>query len=88
MSHHAHDINDVRLSIGNLLCCAAVILEKERKLSPDNGNSAEGRAFLDAQLVRGGQMLGDLWFSAWQQATEDRFLIAELKKRQPKQDKK
>ena len=63
-------------------------LEKERKLSPDNGNSAEGRAFLDAQLVRGGQMLGDLWFSAWQQATEDRYLISELKKRQPKQDKK
>ena len=63
-------------------------LEKDHKLSPDNGQSAEGRTFLNAQLVRGGQMLGDLWFSAWQQATEDRYLISELKKRQPKQDKK
>lgn len=57
-------------------------LEKERKLSPDNGQSAEGRAFLDTQLIRGGQMLGDLWFTCWQQATEDRFLINELKRRQ------
>src|SRR5204862_5123889 len=40
-------------------------LEKDHKLSPDNGNSAEGRAFLEGQLVEGGQMLGDLWFSAW-----------------------
>ena len=63
-------------------------LEKDHKLSPDNGQSAEGRTFLNAQLVRGGQMLGDLWFSAWQQATEDRYLISELKKRLPKQDKK
>jgi hypothetical protein len=64
-------------------------LEKERKLSPDNGQSAEGRAFLDTQLVRGGQMLGDIWFSCWQQATEDRYLITELKKRQAaKSDKK
>jgi hypothetical protein len=57
-------------------------LEKERKLSPGNGDSTEGRAFLDTQLIRGGQMLGDLWFSCWQQATEDRYLIGELKRRQ------
>ncbi len=57
-------------------------LEKERKLSPENEKSNEGQAFLDAQLVRGGQMLGNLWFSAWQQAAEDGFLSKELKKRQ------
>jgi hypothetical protein len=56
-------------------------LNKEGKLTPENESSAEGRAFLDAQLVRGGQMLGDLWFSAWQQATEDKFLIRQLKER-------
>jgi hypothetical protein len=56
-------------------------LEKEHKLSPGNGKSDKGKAFLDAQLVRGGQMLGDLWFSAWQQATEDKFLIRQLKER-------
>lgn len=56
-------------------------LEKEGKLTPENPASAEGRAFLDAQLVRGGQMLGDLWFSAWQQATEDKFLARQLRER-------
>ena len=56
-------------------------LEKEGKLTPENEKSAEGRAFLDTQLVRGGQMLGDLWFSAWQQATEDKFLVRQLKER-------
>jgi hypothetical protein len=57
-------------------------LEKAKKLSPDNGNSAEGRDFLEGQLVKGGQMLGDLWYSAWQQATEDKYLIKQLKDRQ------
>lgn len=57
-------------------------LDKAGKLTPENSSSAEGRAFLDAQLVRGGQMLGNLWFSAWQQATEDKFLIRALKERQ------
>lgn len=56
-------------------------LEKEGKLTPENPGSSEGRAFLDAQLVRGGQMLGDLWYSAWQQATEDKFLARQLKER-------
>ena len=57
-------------------------LEKEHKLTPENPKSNEGRAFLDGQLVKGGQMLGGLWFSAWQQATEDRHLIARLMERQ------
>lgn len=56
-------------------------LDKEGKLTPENSAAAEGRAFLDTQLIRGGQMLGDLWFSAWQQATEDKFLIRQLKER-------
>ena len=56
-------------------------LEKEHKLSPENEKAAEGRAFLDAQLIKGGQMLGDLWFSAWQQATEDKYLIRTLNER-------
>lgn len=56
-------------------------LEKAGKLTVENEKSSEGRAFLDAQLVRGGQMLGDLWFSAWQQATEDKFLARQLRER-------
>lgn len=57
-------------------------LDKERKLSAESPDVEQGREFLHARLVRGGQMLGDLWFSAWQQAGEDRYLIARLKERQ------
>lgn len=56
-------------------------LEKDRKFSGEPGTETEGRAFLEAQIVKGGQMLGDLWFSAWQQATEDEYLIRHLKER-------
>jgi len=57
------------------------VLEQEKKLTPENESAGEGRAFLEAHMVRGGQMLGDLWFSAWQQAGEDRYLIRQLTER-------
>ena len=57
-------------------------LNKDGKLTPENPSSTEGRAFLDGQLVKGGQMLGDLWYSAWQQAAEDTYLVRQLKERQ------
>ena len=56
-------------------------LDKDGKLTPENETAAQGRAFLEARLVAGGQMLGDLWFSAWQQATEDKYLIRQLTER-------
>ncbi len=56
-------------------------LEKEKKLTSENAPAGEGRAFLEGQLVKGGQMLGNLWFSAWQQATEDKYLIRQLTER-------
>ncbi|MCU0783226.1 MAG: hypothetical protein MUF81_04095 [Verrucomicrobia bacterium] len=56
-------------------------LDQKGKLSADNADHQAGREFLEAQLVRGGQMLGDLWFSAWQQATEDKYLIRNLTER-------
>lgn len=58
-------------------------LEKEQKLSPENPLAGEGRAFLDEQIIRAGQMLGDLWFSAWQQTAEDNYLREQLQQRQP-----
>jgi len=57
------------------------LLDKEGKLTPENPASSRGREFLEARLVVGGQMLGDLWFSSWQQATEDKFLIRQLTER-------
>ena len=56
-------------------------LNKDGKLQAESEKGLEGRAFLEGQLVKGGQMLGDLWFSAWQQATEDRYLIRSLTER-------
>jgi len=56
-------------------------LEKDHKLSGEKDGSEEGRAFLENQLLKGGQMLGDIWFSAWQQAPEDHYLVEQLAKR-------
>lgn len=56
-------------------------LEKDGKLSDQGGAGAEGRAFLEAQLVKSGQWLGDLWFTAWQTAPEDTYLERELQQR-------
>ncbi len=56
-------------------------LEKEGKLSGQGEKGLEGKAFLESQLLKAGQMLGDLWFSAWQQAPPDTFLKGQLARR-------
>ena len=56
-------------------------LYKDGKLSGDGETGLQGRAFLEGQLARGGQMLGNLWYSAWQQAPEDSYLKGQLTKR-------
>ena len=50
------------------------ILDRDGKLSNKPGQGAEGRAFLEAQLVKSGQLLGNIWFTAYQTAPEDTFL--------------
>ena len=57
------------------------VLEKERKLSGETGTETEGKAFLGGQILKGGQFLGDLWVTAWKEATPDTFLRAQLIKR-------
>lgn len=57
------------------------ILDRDGKLSNKEGRGAEGRAFLEGQLVKSGQLLGDLWYTAWATAPEDTFLEGQLKKR-------
>ena len=42
----------------------------------------EGRAFIEAQLLRGGEMLGAIWYTAWRNAQPDTYLKASLLKRQ------
>lgn len=57
-------------------------LEKAGQLAAEGEASREGRAFLVNQLLEAGQMLGDLWFTAWQQVHEDPYLKGQLKRRQ------
>jgi hypothetical protein len=57
------------------------VLDRDGKLSNKENRSAEGRAFLEGQLTKIGQLLGDLWLTAWLTAPEDVFLERELQKR-------
>jgi hypothetical protein len=56
-------------------------MDKEGKLSGEGEPGRQGKAFLEAQLLKSGQLLGDIWFSAWQQAPPDTFLKSQLAKR-------
>ncbi len=56
-------------------------LDKEGKLSGEGGVGLQGKLFLENQLIKAGQMLGDLWWSAWEQAPADRYLKEQLAKR-------
>ena len=56
-------------------------LDRDGKLSPNKGDVIEGREFIGGQLIKGGQFLGDLWYSAWQSAIVDTFLRGELARR-------
>ncbi len=56
-------------------------MEKEGKLTGDGEAGLQGKAFLDGQLIKGGQMLGDIWYSAWQQTPPDTFLKSHLARR-------
>lgn len=56
-------------------------LEKEGRLSGEGERGLKGRAFLEQQLLRGGQMLGDLWLTAWESAPPDTYLRSQLAQR-------
>ena len=49
-------------------------MEKEGKLTGEGDKGLEGRPFLDGQLVKAGQMLGNIWLTAWLEAPEDQYL--------------
>jgi hypothetical protein len=58
-------------------------LDREGKLNAESETAAEGRAFLETQLVKSGQFLGDLWLTAQETAPEDTYLERELQQRAP-----
>src|SRR5688572_19193248 len=55
-------------------------LDKDGKLSAKKP-SDEGIEFIHDQLLKAGQMLGDLWHTAWHYAPPDNFLRGQLAKR-------
>jgi len=57
-------------------------LQKDGKLSGEGEQGLAGKAFLEDQLVQAGQMLGDLWFTAWKRTPEDKYLAGKLAERQ------
>jgi len=56
-------------------------LEKAGKLSGRRELNEEGYDFITGQVIVAGQMLGDLWLTAWQQAPPDTYLHSQLEKR-------
>ncbi len=58
-------------------------LEKTGKYHQDlEPVNAEGTAFIEGQLRRGGEMLATIWLTAWKQAGPDTFLRTQLLKRE------
>ncbi len=63
-------------------------LEKAGKLSGRRELSQEGHDFITSQMLKASQMLGDLWFTAWQQAPPDMFLRSALAKRKDAEEQR
>ncbi len=61
-------------------------LDKEKKLTPEN--SADGKQFLETQLIIGAQTLANLWQTAHLEAPPDRFLQTYLAQRKLSESKK
>lgn len=56
-------------------------MEKDGQLSGEGDKGLEGRPFLEGQLVKAGQMLGNIWLTAWLEAPEDTYLQRQLQQR-------
>ncbi len=56
-------------------------MEKNGQFSGDPGKGLSGRPFLDGQIVKAAQMLGNLWYTAWREAPEDTYLERQLRLR-------
>jgi len=60
-------------------------LDQDGKLSGDGELGLQGRAFLEGQLMKSSQLLGDIWYSAWQQSPPDTYLKSQLARRKGKE---
>jgi hypothetical protein len=57
-------------------------MDKDGKFSGEGEKGMEGKAFLESQMAKSAQLLGNIWYSAWQQAPPDTFLKGQLARRQ------
>jgi hypothetical protein len=56
-------------------------MEKDHKFSGEGEVGLQGKPFIEGQLMKGGQFLADIWYSAWQQAPTDDYLAKQLRRR-------
>ena len=56
-------------------------LEKAGKLNAESTQTADGRTFLEEQILTAGHMLGSLWMTAWKEAPADTYLVSQLVQR-------
>ena len=53
-------------------------LEKDGKLSGEGDVNGPGAEFIRGQMLKAGALLGNLWWTAWQQAGPDTYLKARI----------
>jgi hypothetical protein len=56
-------------------------MEKDGQLTGEGDKGMDGLPFLNGQLVKAGQMLGNIWLTAWLEAPEDTYLERQLQQR-------
>lgn len=56
-------------------------MEKNGQLTGEGEKGLQARPVLEGQLVKAGQMLGDIWYTAWKTAPEDTYLERQLDER-------
>jgi hypothetical protein len=56
-------------------------MEKNGQLTGEGDKGMDGVPFLGGQLVKAGQMLGNIWLTAWLEAPEDTYLERQLQQR-------
>jgi hypothetical protein len=56
-------------------------MDKNGQLTGESGKGMEGLPFLENQLVKAGQMLGNIWYTGWLDAPEDTYLERQLDQR-------
>jgi hypothetical protein len=72
----------------NKLVAPLYAADRDGKMSGNGTVGLQGRALLVEQLIKGGQLLGDLWLTAWQTAPEDGYLKSALARRKLKESGK